>query len=132
MPLEFHEESGGKVLVVRVSGKLTKSDYEELVPETQRLVQKYGKIRLLFDMHNFHGWEVSAAWEDMKFGLTHFTDIERVAMVGEKAWEHGISVFWRPFTTAKLRYFDRSQADEARKWISADLPAKAQSRTPEP
>jgi hypothetical protein len=120
------------VLAVRVSGKLTRSDYEDLVPETNRMVQQHGKLRLSFEMHDFHGWEVSAAWEDMKFGLTHFTDIERVAMVGEKAWEHGISAFWRPFTTAKLRYFDRSQADEGRKWIRADLPERAESHSPEP
>jgi hypothetical protein len=43
-------------------------------------------------------------------------------MVGEKAWEHGMAMFCRPFTTAKIRYFDRSQVDEADAWILADLP----------
>jgi hypothetical protein len=36
--------------------------------------------------------------------------------------KHGMAVFCRPFTTAKIRYFDRSQADEAETWIEADLP----------
>lgn len=52
---------------------------------------------------------------------------ERIAMVGEKAWEHGIAVLWRPFTAAKLRYFDRSQAADADEWIHADLSASTES-----
>jgi hypothetical protein len=117
MTLEFHEESHGKNLVVSVSGKLTKADYERFVPETERLISQFGKIRILFEMHDFHGWEAGALWKDVEFDVKHFKDIERLAIVGEKAWEHGMAVFCRPFTTAKIRYFDRSQAAEARAWI---------------
>ena len=69
-------------------------------------------------MHDFHGWEMAAAWEDTKFGMRHFHDIERLAMVGEKAWQHGMSVFCKPFTKAKIRYFDSSEAAEADRWIA--------------
>jgi hypothetical protein len=119
MALKLHEEANGKILVVQASGKLSKADYEQFVPETERLIKKFGKIRVLFEMHDFHGWEAGAVWEDMKFDLKHFKDIERLAIVGEKAWEHGMAVFCRPFTTAKIQYFDRSQAAEARAWIEA-------------
>jgi hypothetical protein len=89
MTLQLTEENGGKLVVVHVSGKLVKADYEHFVPEIERLVRRHGKLRLLFDMTDFHGWEVSAAWEDFKFGIEHFADIERLAMVGEKQWRHG-------------------------------------------
>jgi hypothetical protein len=117
MSIKFNEESGGKVLVVHVSGKLTKADYERFVPEVERLVREHGKLRLLFDMTGFHGWEVSAAWEDFKFGVKHFADIERLAMVGETRWQHGMATFCKPFTTAAVRYFDHAAAAEARKWL---------------
>ena len=121
MSLEFHEEADGKILNVKVSGKLAKADYEGFVPETERLIQKHGKIRILLEMHDFHGWQAGALWEDIKFDVKHFKDIERLAMVGEKAWEHGMAVFCKPFTTAKIRYFDRAQAAEARTWIEGEL-----------
>ncbi len=124
MAVEFHEEADGRILNVKASGKLSKGDYERFVPETERLIRKCGKIRILFEMHDFHGWEVGALWEDIKFDLKHFKDIERLAMVGEKAWERGMAVFCKPFTTAKIRYFDRSQAAEARAWIEAELPVR--------
>jgi hypothetical protein len=117
MPIRLNEESGGTVLTVHVSGKLVKADYEQFVPEFDRLFRQHGKLRVLFDMTGFHGWEVGAAWEDFKFGVEHFADIERLAMVGEKKWQHGMATFCKPFTKAKVRYFEQADAAEARKWL---------------
>jgi len=115
MPIQFNEE--GKTLIVHVSGKLTKADYEHFVPESERLIRLHGKLRLLFDMTGFHGWDAGAAWEDLKFGIKHFADIERLAMVGEKKWQHGMATFCKPFTRAVVRYFDHADAAAARKWL---------------
>src|SRR5579863_8238691 len=101
MAIQLNEKNTTKVLAVRVSGKLTKEDYERFVPEFERLVKEHGKIRVLFEMTDFHGWEAGALWQDIKFDVKHFTDIERLAMVGDKKWEKGMSVFCKPFTTAK-------------------------------
>lgn len=117
MALELVEKQDGKVVEVAVSGKLTKEDYDRFVPELERLVGLHGKLRVLFEMHNFHGWTAGALWEDIKFDMKHFKDIERLAMVGEKKWEKGMATFCKPFTTAKIRYFDQAEADAARAWI---------------
>ena len=90
------------------------------MPEFERLVKQHGKIRVLFDMADFHGWNAGALWDDIKFNLKHCSDIERLAMVGEKKWEQGMSVFCKPFTTAKIRYFDRPQAPDALAWLEGD------------
>ena len=57
MPIQLNEENGGKILVVHVSGKLVKADYEHFVPEFERLVRLHGKLRVLFDMTGLHGWD---------------------------------------------------------------------------
>ncbi len=64
MTVKLSKENGGKLLVVHVSGKLAKADYEQFVPEFERLVRQHGKVRVLFDMSGFHGWEAGALWED--------------------------------------------------------------------
>ena len=117
MPIQLTEENDGKLLVVHVSGKLAKADYAQFVPEFERLILRHGKLRVLFDMTGFHGWDTGAAWEDFKVGIAHFGDIERLAMVGEKKWQHGMAVFCKPFTRATVRYFDHADAAEARKWL---------------
>ena len=69
MPIQLDEKNGGKVLVVHASGKLAKGDYLQFVPEFDRLVRQHGKLRVLFDMAGFHGWQVGALWQDIKFGV---------------------------------------------------------------
>jgi hypothetical protein len=118
MATKLNETDGGKILEIQVSGKLTHEDYMQFVPEFERLIKEHGKIRVLFEMADFHGWEYAALWDDIKLDMKHFAHIERLAMVGDKAWEKGMSVFCRPFTTAKIRYFDRAAKEEARAWIT--------------
>ena len=118
MPIQLNEENGGKLLAVHVSGSLEKADYEHFVPEFERLLRQHGKLRLLFDMTAFHGWNAGGAWEDFKFGVEHFADIERLAMVGEEKWQHGLATFCKPFTKATIQYFDHTKAAEARKWLA--------------
>jgi hypothetical protein len=117
MSIQLKEENGGKLLDVHVSGKLTREDYEHFVPEFERLVRLHGKLGVLFDMSGFHGWEAGALWEDIKFDMKHFADIERLAMVGDKKWEHGMATFCKPFTKATIRYFDLANAAAARQWL---------------
>jgi hypothetical protein len=117
MPIELKEENAGKSIVIHVSGKLAKTDYPDFVSEFERLVRQHGKLRVLFDMTGLQGWDVGAAWEDIKFEIKHFADIERLAMVGEKKWQHSMAVFFKLFAKATVRYFDRPDAAEARKWL---------------
>jgi len=35
----------------------------------------------------------------------------------DQMWQQGMAAFCEPFTTAAIRYFDHSHADEARKWL---------------
>jgi len=110
--------SAGKLLHVKATGKLTKETYETFVPAVDEQIKEHGKLRVLFEMHDFHGWTVGALWEDTKFDLKHWKDIERLALVGETKWEKGMAVFCRPFTLAKIKYFDHSQLEEAKTWVT--------------
>jgi hypothetical protein len=119
MAVTLTELEGGRVLQAQVSGKLAHADYEHLAPAFERLIGQHGKIRVLLDMVDFHGWEAAALWDDLKLDFKHFAHIERLAMVGDKAWEKGMSVFCKPFTTATVRSFDRAERDQAVAWITA-------------
>ena len=119
--LTLTDDAGGKILAMKISGKLSKEDYQQFVPKVEDLIKQHGKIRILMEMHDFHGWEMAALWEDIKFDVKHFRDIERLAMVGDSKWEAGMAVFCKPFTSAKIKYFDVSKVDDAREWIREDM-----------
>src|SRR3954471_11523930 len=107
------------ILEVSVSGKLIARDYEYLIPQVEKMVAECGKIRILLHMVEFHGWTLAAAWQDAKFALRHFSAISKIAMVGDKDWENGMSKFCKPFTRAEIRFFDRSEREEALRWLES-------------
>ncbi len=104
-------------LEVHASGKLTKEFYQQFVPAVEEQIEASGQLRVLFVMKDFHGWTAGALWEDVKFDVKHWKDIERLAIVGESQWEKGMAAFCKPFTKAKIKYFDHEQIDEARTWV---------------
>jgi hypothetical protein len=53
-------------------------------------------------MHDFHGWTAGALWQNIKFDAKDFSDVERLAMVGETKWQHGMTVFCKPFTIGRV------------------------------
>jgi len=114
--IELVEE--GKFVNLKITGKLEKEDYEFFVPEIDKQIERYGKVNMLLELIDFHGWTAGAAWEDTKFGIRHFNDIERLAIVGDKAWEKGMAYFCKVFMTAKVQYFDVSERDKAMTWIN--------------
>ena len=109
--------SEGNLVTVEVSGKLTQEDYEELVPSWRAVIARHGKMRLLFVMHDFHGWEPHAAWDDLRFDLKHAEQVERIAMVGEKKWQDWMTKIASWFVEADVRYFDSSRRAEAEQWV---------------
>jgi hypothetical protein len=120
MAIQLIEKLGGKVLEVQVSGKLSHEDYVQFAPKFEEQIKEHGKLRVLFDMVDFHGWKAAALWDDVKLDVKHSSDIERLAIVGDKEWEKGMSVFCRPFTSAEIRYFDHAQLEDARAWIEGE------------
>ena len=116
-------DTDSNLLTVKASGKLTKEDYDDFVPEVDKLIKRHGKIRVLFEMEDFHGWEAAALWQDTKFDLQHFSDIERIAFVGDKKWEMGMALFCKPFTTAEIRFFSLEEYDQALAWVRKEEPA---------
>lgn len=116
--IELADSVRDNVLTVRLSGRLTKEDYETFVPEIERMMDAHGKVRLLVQLEDFHGWTTAAAWEDTTFGLRHYRDIERIAIVGDRAWEKGMALLCKPFTAAKVQYFDASETAAAKQWIA--------------
>jgi hypothetical protein len=120
MSVDLREVDGGRILAIKLTGKLTKDDYEDCLSEVEELVKERGKLRILVQVQDFQGWMAGALWQDIKFDLQPFRNVECLAMVGEKVWEHGMAIFCKPFATAKIRYFDRSKIDRAEAWVRAD------------
>lgn len=116
--IEVLPQSDPKVLGFKMSGKLHDEDYKKFVPLVDDAIAKDGKVRVLAVFHDFHGWDAKALWDDVKFSTTHCTKIERLAIVGENSWENWMAAVCKPFTMAKIKYFDAGKTDDAEAWLN--------------
>jgi hypothetical protein len=107
-----------QVLGFRMSGKLHDEDYKTFVPAIDAALARHSKVRLLAEFHDFHGWDMHALWDDIKFATTHCTKIDRIALVGDRAWEKWMAKVCKPFTMAQVRYFDATQVEAAKAWLA--------------
>ncbi len=115
--IETLETGSPKVVGFRLCGRLHDSDYKQFVPTMETILTTEGKVRLFIQLEDFHGWDLHAAWDDLKFGLKHYSDFERIAMVGDRKWEKWMASLCKPFTKARVQYFDRSEVYAAWTWL---------------
>lgn len=117
--IQIEQQNDVKLLVIHASSELTKEDCQHFVPEFDRVVEDHGKMRVLFEIHDFHGWKPRSVWEDTKFDVRHFSDIERIALVGDKRWQRCMSKFCSSFTGPEIPCFDRLAEPAAETWLKA-------------
>ena len=122
--MELIGDSDNAIFQVAASGKLSSEDYTQFEPAVSKLavsklIESCGKIKVLFVMQDFHGWEPGAIWEDIKFATQHCRDIDRIAMVGENTRQKWMASICRPFTMSKIKYYDARQEGAAREWLEA-------------
>lgn len=106
------------IIGFKLSGKLHDDDYKTFVPRVDQAIAEGGKVRMLAQFHDFEGWDARALWDDIKFATEHCRKIERIALVGEKKWEKWMATVCKPFTMAKVKYFDAGEIDAAWAWLA--------------
>ena len=106
------------VIGFKMSGKLHDEDYKTFVPLVDAEIAKEGKVNVLAQFHDFHGWDLHALWDDIKLSTTHCAKIKRIALVGDKIWEKWMATVCKPFTLAKVRYFDVAEIEAAKAWLA--------------
>ena len=115
--IEPLQRDSTRAIGFKLSGKLHDEDYKTFVPLVDAAVAKGGKVRLLAQFHDFHGWDLHALWDDVKFATTHCTSFDRIAIVGDRKWQEWMAKVCKPFTGAKVRYFDAGDAEAAWAWL---------------
>lgn len=113
--IEQLPSESGKILGFKMSGKLHDEDYKKFVPTVEQAIDQHGKVRMLAQFHDFHGWDMRSLWDDIKFATKHCNDLERIALVGENKWEEWMAKVCKPFTMAKIEYFQ--DVDAAWNWL---------------
>ena len=105
-------------LFLKAQGKLTHRDYEKITPMIDSALAAVvsPKVRVLFDGTEMEGWELRAAWDDLKLGLKHGNEFERIAIYGHKHWQEVAAKIGGWFISGEARFFENE--DDALNWLT--------------
>ena len=104
-------------LSLKVTGKLTHEDYEEITPMIDAALDgiEDPKIKAYIDGSEFEGWELRAAWDDLKLGLKRGGEFEKIAIFGNKKWQEYSAKVGSWFISGEVKYFENE--DGALNWL---------------
>ncbi len=118
----YTEHATKPVVEIRVIGRVTQHDMDEVLPKLIAFIKRHGKVRLVEIIESLDGVEPSTILDGMKFDFEYMRDISHAAVVTDVGW---IGVFTRAASLVMpvaLRVFSLSEIDEAREWAAtADL-----------
>ncbi len=118
----YTEHATKPVVEIRVIGRVTQHDMDEVLPKLIAFIKRHGKVRLVEIIESLDGVEPSTILDGMKFDFQYMRDISHAAVVTDVGW---IGVFTRAASLVMpvaLRVFSLSEIDEARNWAAtADL-----------
>lgn len=115
--LRLLEESRNDLVAFRLSGQIDRTDYDVMLPILEEKIKQYGKISVYAEVQDIEDFSSRALWEDLKFDFRHANDFKRAAVVGDQKWLDWLTVMATPFTSAKIKYFEPRQREEALAWV---------------
>jgi hypothetical protein len=118
---EILPESTGPNIGFKISGTVTKGDYDTILPRLDESIAEHGKINLLvvIEEFDFKSWEAAKA--DFQFGTHQYRQVEKAAFISKKkwqAWTVKILDFFTRRTDEKT--FEPDQLEEAWAWLSSE------------
>ena len=105
------------IVGIVAKGRLTNDDWNrDIKPLIETSLKRHDKVRLYYEIGcRFPG----AAWEDLRIGLEHIPQWERVAVVTDVGWvRHTVNAL-RFLMASEVRVFTSFQAPEGRAWITS-------------
>ena len=101
-------------------GKISADDYSKvLIPELEAKLAEGGKPRfLLLAGPDFEGFEIGAGMDDPLFGMRHFFDFERIALVSDDAAFRSIVQGFGLMMPAQVKSLPVSDLAKAKAWLA--------------
>lgn len=117
MPVNFSGKPKN-ILTLRLKELMAKKDRDRLMQALEKEIAKSGQIRILLELDEPRANDPGALIEDLNWLKIHSENINRVAIVGEQIWEETWIAIAGLFGRVEVKYFDRRQLKEVRRWLS--------------
>lgn len=104
-------------LGIRFSGKVSQTEYQEILDTLRDKIKEAGEIDVLADFSDLDQFTLGSLWEDLKFDLSHFREVRNFAVVGDNKIHKLIGSLSGPFVSGEAKFFPKDKIDEAARWV---------------
>ena len=116
----IHIQREGDVVTARLFGKLDPGAYDGVNEEIDKVMSHAEHVRLVLDLREFDGWSgLSALGDHLSLVREHYRVPERIAIVGDKAWQKMAGKIMARFVNAQTKFFDSGDYNGAVAWVAA-------------
>ncbi|MGE6108781.1 STAS/SEC14 domain-containing protein [Aeromonas sobria] len=97
---------------IKAVGRLSHEDYLAITPMLEAALNRVeGQgVRVLLDARELEGWELRAAWDDLKLGLKHGHAFGKIALYGQPGWQGLAARVGGWFISGEVRAFEEECA----------------------
>lgn len=111
-------EGNSKILTLELDTLVSDKENARLAGLLERRIAGSGKIRLLLFLKGYPARDTAEAFfEDIKFIKPQAHNIERMAVVGHRAWQDTWTAIFGLFAHVETAYFDASEGEAAARWL---------------
>lgn len=105
------------ILTMKISGTLHDEDYKIFTPLMEKILKVFPdqKLDVLVDAMEFKGWDMQAAWDDMKLGIKYGKNFDKIAFIGDKKWQQYALKIGNWFIPGTMEYVEDFEA--AKNWL---------------
>jgi len=119
MPMTM-EHARDNIFRVELRGTLRQAELTHCQELVKTEIDRVGRVKLLFVLDDFRGWEPFTTWSDLSFYVDYGDRIERIAIVGPERWRSQTLMFaGADLRRAPVEFFTEDRAEEARTWLGA-------------
>lgn len=112
----YSEHDTLPVAEIRVLGRVTQHDMDEILPKFEDFIARHGTIRIVEVVERFDGFDPTTILDGLKFDLNHLRDVTHAAVVSDIGWIGVMTRAAAMMMPVAVRMFTMDQIDEARAW----------------
>jgi len=104
----------------RIDGKINTADIEKVANYIEEKLKTNRKLRIYVEVKRLKGISLEAFFKDFKFGIKHFNDFEKKAVVTDKEWMKKAAVIAdKLFPNIEVRCFSYEDKEKALEWAES-------------
>ncbi|MEM0947776.1 MAG: STAS/SEC14 domain-containing protein [Pseudomonadota bacterium] len=120
MAVHYAEDPASQSIEITVDGRVTRDDWEQVVPKFEAFMNEHGTIRLIEVVNSLDGFEMGMIWDGIKFDFKAVPHISHCAVVTDIAWMSPLTRAAGAVMPMKMRVFPLAELTAARRWLQSE------------